>query len=255
MKSVDLFFSYNPHDRAAALDLHARVRSRGISSFLDQENLWPALSWQDALEQALRSSRAMVVVLGPSGLGTRQRSEVLFALSFEVGDVKRQLPIILVLLRGSLPPTEFRSLYPYVDLRNPANEADAFETLVRSILGEESNEKNGDSVCPYLGLRAFQEEDQTFYFGHDALIEKIAVSIREQPILVVVGPSGSGKSSVVMAGLLPRLRQERLPTWEAIRFMPGENPWSQMAFALVPLLDPKTLTAVQMIEEAKTLEP
>ena len=71
---------------------------------------------------------------------------------------------------------------------------------------------------PYKGLRAFTEQDAHDFFGRDRLTDELVAAIstaltREQPagqharlLAVVLGPSGSGKSSVVMAGLIPRLR-------------------------------------------------
>ena len=72
--------------------------------------------------------------------------------------------------------------------------------------------------------------------------------------MAVVGPSGSGKSSVVLAGMLPRLRRQHppSPTWDAISFTPGENPWWRLAHALVPLLEPD-LSETRRIEQAGVL--
>src|SRR5205823_6397780 len=75
---------------------------------------------------------------------------------------------------------------------------------------------------PYKGLRAFTQADAADFFGRDRLIEELVERVKalgtvEPPststarLLCVIGPSGSGKSSVVMAGLLPRLRQDGLP--------------------------------------------
>jgi serine/threonine protein kinase len=69
-------------------------------------------------------------------------------------------------------------------------------------------------VNPYKGLRPFEEADANDFFGRDALIERLLDRMRE-PIelnrfLAVIGPSGSGKSSVVKAGLVPKLRRGEL---------------------------------------------
>ncbi len=57
--------------------------------------------------------------------------------------------------------------------------------------------------CPYKGLLAFREKDAPFFFGRDVFVERAAEALRRQPLLAVVGPSGSGKSSVVFAGVVP----------------------------------------------------
>lgn len=73
-------------------------------------------------------------------------------------------------------------------------------------------------VNPYKGLRAFQETDADDFFGREALIDKLLGRLKEevpgQRFLAVVGPSGSGKSSVVKAGVIPSLRNGALPNSE-----------------------------------------
>ena len=60
-------------------------------------------------------------------------------------------------------------------------------------------------------LETFQEKDAEFFFGRAALTQWLGERLRERRFLAVIGPSGSGKSSVVRAGLLPALRQGALP--------------------------------------------
>ena len=72
---------------------------------------------------------------------------------------------------------------------------------------ERSSRKVGD--CPYRGLAAFRQADAPFYFGREAFVDILHEAIQQQPIVaVIVGSSGSGKSSAIFAGLLPRLRQK-----------------------------------------------
>jgi hypothetical protein len=52
-------------------------------------------------------------------------------------------------------------------------------------------------------------------------------------LVAVIGPSGSGKSSVVQAGLLPLLRRERNPYWDVLIFTPGQSPWHNLAAAFI----------------------
>ena len=59
--------------------------------------------------------------------------------------------------------------------------------------------------CPFVGLDAFRQEDQPYFFGRDSDSKKLVALVRSTPLVVVVGESGSGKSSLVMSGVLPRL--------------------------------------------------
>ena len=61
---------------------------------------------------------------------------------------------------------------------------------------------------PYQGLSAFGEEDADFFFGQEKFVNNLVEVTHKQPLVAVVGPSGSGKSSVVYAGLIPKLRKE-----------------------------------------------
>ena len=67
---------------------------------------------------------------------------------------------------------------------------------------------------PYRGLAAFRETDADVFFGREALTEQLVGAIARRRAVAVVGPSGSGKSSVVRAGVLPRLRAE--PCFDAL---------------------------------------
>ena len=93
---------------------------------------------------------------------------------------------------------------------------------------------------PYKGLRAFGEADAADFFGRAALTEQLLARMREpHPLarfLAVVGPSGSGKSSVVRAGLVPALKRGALPgaeRWFVLDLHPGAQPIEELAQALV----------------------
>ncbi|BAZ20497.1 hypothetical protein NIES4073_13730 [Kalymmatonema gypsitolerans NIES-4073] len=59
---------------------------------------------------------------------------------------------------------------------------------------------------PYQGLAAFAEVDAAFFFGRETFVNGLVEAVNKQPLVAVIGPSGSGKSSVVYAGLIPHLR-------------------------------------------------
>lgn len=88
-------------------------------------------------------------------------------------------------------------------------------------------------ICPYRSLESFSEEHERFFFGREQLLDGLLTNLRSEPrFLGVLGPSGSGKSSVVRAGLVPRLRQGKIPgskRWEILTLTRYETP--------VPLLE------------------
>lgn len=85
-------------------------------------------------------------------------------------------------------------------------------------------------VEPYRGLATFREEDARFFFGRAAFVRQLVQRITNEPVTLVAGASGSGKSSLVFAGLIPRLREEK--SWAIATFRPGETPLHSFAAAL-----------------------
>jgi WD40 repeat protein/energy-coupling factor transporter ATP-binding protein EcfA2 len=116
-----------------------------------------------------------------------------------------------------------------------------------------------DEICPYRGLDAFREEDQHLFFGRQRLIAQLIDQLAGDRLLVIVGPSGSGKSSLVRAGLLPRLRAGALPGsdgWQILPpIVPGSDPLAALSHVLPPgpLPERTTLLFVDQFEETFTL--
>lgn len=71
-----------------------------------------------------------------------------------------------------------------------------------------------DDRCPYRGLEPFREPQQGMFFGRARVVAEMVARITAGRLLVVVGPSGSGKSSLVLAGLIPALKAGRAPAVE-----------------------------------------
>lgn len=118
-----------------------------------------------------------------------------------------------------------------------------------------------DDRCPYMGLEAFDEASSTLFFGRQRLVAELITRLDEQRLVAVVGPSGSGKSSVVRAGLVPALKAGALPGSETWRYVgpivPGSDPLEALAQA-IPLAppaaeDPPIVLVVDQFEEAYTL--
>ena len=91
---------------------------------------------------------------------------------------------------------------------------------------------------PYMGLAAFQPEDADRFFGRNDLVSELVERLRHQRMLVVAGPSGSGKSSLVRAGLVPAVARGALPDserWPVALLTPGVDPLSELAYQLSKL--------------------
>jgi WD40 repeat protein len=101
-------------------------------------------------------------------------------------------------------------------------------------------------------LSAFTEQDEHLFFGRDEFAEQLVTAVKKHPLVPVIGASGSGKSSVVFARLIPRLRAEG--TWLIEFFRPGfphKNAFSNLASALLRQLETQITETEKLIESNK----
>lgn len=90
-------------------------------------------------------------------------------------------------------------------------------------------------TSPYPGLAAFSPANARYFYGHESTIHQLTEAVAHQPLVLLAGPSGSGKSSLVFAGLLPGLSRptsEQATDWSLLCFRPGRDPVGNLAQAL-----------------------
>jgi WD40 repeat protein len=88
------------------------------------------------------------------------------------------------------------------------------------------------TASPYRGLDRFEDRDKDLFFGRDQLIKSLLAQLSASNVLLVLGASGSGKSSVVRAGLLPQLSQLIGARFRYFTFVPDVNPFESLRSAL-----------------------
>ena len=113
-----------------------------------------------------------------------------------------------------------------------------------------------DGRSPYVGLEAFQEEDAERFFGREKLVTELVEGLRKGYFVLVAGPSGSGKSSLVRAGLLPALKKGALPgseRWLYTSLKPGRSPLEALGRAVASLTG--NLTPVEDLRTKGLNEP
>src|SRR5215831_4587671 len=93
-----------------------------------------------------------------------------------------------------------------------------------------------ERLNPFPGLRPFEFDENYLFFGRDGQTDKLLSRLRQHRFLALLGTSGSGKSSLVRAGLLPDIHGGLMvavgSSWRVALFKPGNDPISNLAQAL-----------------------
>jgi hypothetical protein len=236
-----LFLSHSGVDAEPARELKRRLlaspeaKAAGLDVWFDKDDLVLGKDWQEQIEDAIAvRSTAFAVVVGTKGVVNWVDREVRLALNRATED--KNYPFIPVLscpdLYSSLPPFARQ----FQGAKTPLEDEQELDKLLRGVLGgtdaigHRCPVKLTDS--PFVGLRAMTETDADLFFGREAEVEALVRTARANRLVAVVADSGAGKSSLVMAGLIPQVRggalQEKwVPhqrVWQVVVMRPGGDP-------------------------------
>ncbi|MFA4829633.1 MAG: PAS domain S-box protein [Thermodesulfovibrionales bacterium] len=243
-KDFLLFISHAAEDSTDAKELARKLREAGVNVWIDVDNLTPGVLWQVEIEDALKNASAFLVYIGKSGVTGWVDREIRYALSRNTKDGSfRIIPVL-----GPNAP-DFELLPPFliqhqaIDLRLGIKGGKEIRKLLEVILGKPpevvSVLKKDES--PFIGLFSFKEETAHLFFGRDKEIDELSRKVYTKKFLAVTGDSGSGKSSLIRAGLIPALRRGihessiEQKGWYIIVIRPGNDPLSQLALGLLEL--------------------
>lgn len=228
-----IFISHSSRDRLAAEELATRLRAQGYQSlFLDfdpADGIPAGRDWEREIYAQLRACTAVVVLCSASSM----TSDWCFAeITHARALGKRLFPVVIgdCTLRPLLLDTQV------VDVR--PNPEEGYARLWRGMRGAGLDPADSfaweTGRAPYPGLAPFQAADAAVYFGREdeqrRCLDTLAQMRRYggERLLVVVGASGSGKSSLVRAGVLPRVA--RMPDWRVLGPMrPLRRPDAELA--------------------------
>src|SRR3954453_22725116 len=220
---ADIFISHSSEDNEAAAAIGERIRRErpSWSLFYDKDNIRAGQRWQGRLREELTSCGVVLALLSRNWLGSPWCFTEAVTATFRGKDV---VGIETEDLTGDdlarAPPILHER--PRVRLRDGDDRAwrEILEALDRSGLDPNDWFPIPPNVGPYPGLVAFDEKDAGVFFGlkqeiteYLGILDTLRGPDRSQ-VLVVSGGSGSGKSSLLRAGLIPRLR--RKPGWVVI---------------------------------------
>jgi serine/threonine protein kinase len=251
-----VFLSASPSDDALVVRFEANLQQHGIAVLHeDPDTMQDSPGLEDVERQAIRAVDIVLVVLSPNSRSSRTIKEHLRIANLY------QRRLVFVWVAGQeivdvLPQTQQWGRTAQVDLIDARGERyeQALAEIVISLEGDQTPlvetalpEPEFEPRNPYKGLRAFAKNDAADFFGRESLIEELVdrvkgIPLPERPgvpmarLLAVIGASGSGKSSVVMAGLLPRLERGVLPGSEQWVYLepvvPGAHPLEALALTL-----------------------
>ncbi len=257
MGAIFVSHSTRPADGAWVRKISEWLQSEGYTSFYlssdDEHGNEAGVDWSEVINDRLRSCEAVIALVSPD----YERSTWCFA-ELQIARLlgKRILPLSLPLAEEMAPvsPEDAKRREPvrtllagvqsikFATMRpHPApeeREKAGFTKLRRALEKLSPAVRAAPSAIrpPYPGFRPFEAEDAGFFFGRDAIarqtVERLRASVagRSTGTILLTGPSGSGKSSLLRAGVLPRLHDEEewlvLPT-----IRPGKRAFRRLAQA------------------------
>ena len=204
-------------------------------------------------ERAVKQSRRVLLILSPAYL-VDGSSQFIDLLAQTHGLESSAWPVIPLKLHPTTLPPRLAMLAGL-----DATDRDEWDAVVERLCAEFKRPLPVEALkpeCPYPGMRPFEESDNHRFFGRDAEIDEIKNQLRLHPFVTVIGPSGSGKSSLVFAGLIPALRRTQSfgnGDWNVRRMRPGENPWSTLDELLAAGNGGRLLLVVDQFEEVFTV--
>jgi WD40 repeat protein len=237
-----LFLSHAGIDSEAALRLARRLeasedaKAHGLKVWVDKADLVAGGRWKDALQSALDNSTAFAVYVGSRGVVNWVWDEVSVALD----RVHKEpgYPIVPILAPGtsSAELPSFLSQYQGIGDTEQVGE---LQKLLRAVLRLDARAKVTLEREPFVGLQAYTSREVHLFFGREQQTDDLVALLRETPFVLVAGSSGSGKSSLVLAGLVPAFRGGRLgrpretgpdeTIWHVIETRPGTDPFGRLA--------------------------
>jgi WD40 repeat protein len=233
MEKYDLFVSYADADRAWVEGyLLNALKQAGVHYLSEEAFALGAVRLQE-FERAIQQSHRTLLVLSYAYLADNL-SQFIDLLAQCFGLDNQTWPVIPLLL-GTLKLPPHLAVLVQLDATQEEKWESAIARLCRDLKHDvpTSIEKPD---CPYPGMIPFSEASRDYFFGREQEVQDALGCLRLHPFLTIIGPSGSGKSSFVFAGLVPALRQSRLlrvSEWRIRIMRPGETPLTTLKRTLV----------------------
>ncbi|MCC3417272.1 MAG: TIR domain-containing protein [Microcoleus sp. PH2017_01_SCD_O_A] len=191
----------------------------------------------EEFENAIKHSDRTLLVISRAYLADLENGYNRFfnLMDQDHGVQTRTSRIIPLILEQVTLPLRLNFLTPLL-ATNVQERQEAIEKLLRELLQQEpSSDTPAKPPCPYPGIRPFDEGNSHLFFGRDQLIEELIQSLRSYQFIAAIGASGSGKSSLIFAGLIPKLKKSGLfgkGEWLVCKVRPSNVPLQILGTAL-----------------------
>jgi hypothetical protein len=238
-----IFISHSSRDNDAADRMKAWLASRGFeNAFLDKDKttgIPPGADWEKTLYREVEQSQAVIILQTADWLASKWCFAE-FTQARALG--KAIFPIIETPADGARIAPDIQALNLTRD-REGGLESLARE-LVRIALDAQGGFRWDASRPPFPGLLAFQEEDAAVYFGRDDDIRRLIERLEARraqggaKLITLLGSSGSGKSSLLRAGVIPRLKRAGRNWIVVPPIRPAEHPIDALAVTLAAARGP-----------------
>ncbi|MFN8373390.1 MAG: TIR domain-containing protein [Anaerolineae bacterium] len=244
MKRV--FISYSRRQKTFADRLARDLSDAGLDVWIDFRQIEGGERWRDEIYKGLEKSEGVVFCLSPDAIKSEWcRREVATARS----QSKPVYPVVVVEaleLLDDYEETAWMAEIQYIPFEERYEQG--INELITALSGKRDPYDDIDPAKipnPFKGLEAFQQTDAHIFFGREDLVQKLLEHLSDDMqsksarFLAVVGASGSGKSSLVRAGLIPALRSGKLPGSDKFPIAivtPGASPLESLTMRLMPLL-------------------
>jgi len=256
VSKYDIFISYASEDTQWVKGYLLDALQQANIKFITEEAFTVGAPRLTEFERAVKESARTLLVLSPAYLA-ENFTQFIDLLAQSYGLETATWPVLPLVLKTVDLPTRLAMLTS-IDATDQDEWNDVISRLV-DIFQYSLPETPEIPDCPYPGMMPFSEADSTRFFGRDDEVQEMLERLRLHPFLTVIGPSGSGKSSLVYAGLLPALRESKLfgkSDWQISSMRPGETPLTTLN-TLIPSQTgrkvEKTLLFIDQFEEVFTL--
>lgn len=249
-----VFVSYSRRNKNFAERLARDLSDAGLDVWIDFRQIHGGEMWENEIYRGLQRSEMLVLCLTPDAVASEW-------VQREVNTAREQKKFIMPIMVADAftelkrtPALSWLEQVQYVNFVNRYEEA--FPELLLALPGKRRvgafDEVPDEAIPnPFKGLESFQQTDAAFFFGRENLVRK-AIKNMQRPdnahFLPVIGASGSGKSSLVRAGVIPQLRQGAIAgseKWRLAILSPGEHPINALAVRLAPFLESQDASGIE----------